>query len=67
MTDKTVTLDGKEVPIITADVKTTLKHKKTGTVYSSVEDAASFGVKKEELQQDVLVKLPKLDLFAKTK
>ena len=64
MTDKTIEIAGKK---IMADVKHTIKHKKTGAIYKSVEDAESFGIKKEELQQDVHVKLPKLDLFAKTK
>jgi len=67
MTDKTVEIDGKKIPLVQAEVKETIKHKKTGAIYSSVEDAASFGIKKEDLQQDVHVKLPKLDLFAKTK
>ena len=64
MTDKTIEIDGKK---IIADVKHTIKHQKTGAIYNSVEDAESFGIKKEDLQQDVHVKLPKLDLFAKTK
>ena len=64
MTDKTIEIAGKK---IMADVKHTIKHKKTGAVYKSVEDAESFGIKKEELQRDVHVMMPKLDLFAKTK
>ena len=42
MTDKTIEIDGKK---IIAEVKHTIKHKKTGAIYSSVEDAASFGIK----------------------
>ena len=64
MTDKTIEIAGKK---IIADVKHTIKHKITGAIYKSVEDAESFGIKKEDLQQDVHVTLPKLDLFAKTK
>ena len=65
--DKTVMIDGKKIPVITADVKTTTKHKKTGVIYKSMEEAKSLGVKAEDIQQDVHVTLPKLDLFAKTK
>ena len=67
MTDKTVEIDGKKIPLVQAEVKETIKHKKTGAIYNSVKDAESFGIKKEDLQQDVHVTLPKLDLFAKTK
>ena len=67
MTDKTVEIDGKKLPLVQAEVKETIKHKKTGAIYKSVEDAESFGIKKEELQRDVHVMMPKLDLFAKTK
>ena len=57
-----------DIPVIDA-VKTIsqYRHKKTGAIYKSVEDAESFGIKKEDLQQDFHVTLPKLDLFAKTK
>jgi len=63
MTDKTIIIDGKEVPIVVADCKTTYRCKKTGAIYQTKEDALNFGVKLEDLAQDVVAKLPKLDLF----
>ena len=57
MTDKTIEIAGKK---IMADVKHTIKHKKTGAIYKSVEDAESFGIKKEDLQQDVHVRFRSL-------
>ena len=42
---------------------TTYRCKKTGAIYQTKEDALNFGVKLEDLAQDVVAKLPKLDLF----
>ena len=62
-----VKVNGKEVPLIYAKTKTIIKHKKTGEQYSTEEEWKAKGIKEEDIQRDVVVKLPKLDLFAKTK
>jgi hypothetical protein len=68
MTDKTVNLDGKEIPLIEpAEVITTIKNKKTGEIYKNEEELKAANVASEDVQRDVLVKMPKLDLFSKTK
>ena len=68
MTDKTVNLDGKEIPLIEpAEVITTIKNKKTGEIYKNEEALKAANVASEDIQRDVLVKMPKLDLFSKTK
>jgi len=68
MTDKTVNLDGKEIPLIEpAEVITTIKNKKTGEIYKNEEELKAANVALEDVQRDVLVKMPKLDLFSKTK
>jgi len=68
MTDKTVNVGGKEIPLIEpAEVITTIKNKKTGEIYENEEALKAANVALEDIQRDVLVKMPKLDLFSKTK
>ena len=57
-----------EVPVILPEeVKTIYKNKKTGETYETRDGWVSKGIPNEDIQQDVTVTLPKLDLFAKTK
>ena len=68
MTDKTVNVGGKEIPLIEpAEVITTIKNKKTGEIYENEEALKAANIDPEDIQRDVLVKMPKLDLFSKTK
>ena len=61
-------MDNTEIPVITPqEVKTIYKNKKTGETYETREGWVSKGIPNEDIQQDVTVTLPKLDLFAKTK
>ena len=62
-----VKVNGKDVPVVTAKVITTIKNKKTGAVYKDEEEWKTLKIPVEDIQRDVLVKIPKLDLFAKTK
>ena len=63
----TIKVDGQEVPLIYAKTKTIIKHKKTGEQYSTEEEWKAKGINAEDIQRDVTVEVPKLDLFAKTK
>ena len=63
----TIKVDGKEVPLIHAKTRTIIKHKKTGEQYSTEEEWKAKGISIEDIQRDVIVEVPKLDLFAKTK
>ena len=62
-----MTVNGKDISVITAKAITTIKHKKTGTIYKTEEEWKTLKIPVEDIQRDVLVKIPKLDLFAKTK
>jgi len=62
-----IKIDGHEVPLIHAKTKTIIKHKKTGEQYATEEEWKAKGINVEDIQRDVTVTLPKLDLFAKTK
>ena len=62
-----VKMNGKDVPVVHAKVTTTIKNKKTGAVYSTEEEWKALNIPAEDIQRDVMVKIPKLDLFAKTK
>ena len=64
---ETIKHNGKEIPAIQAEVKVTIKNKKTGAIYKTEEEWKSLNIPVEDIQQDVLVKVPKLDLLAKTK
>jgi hypothetical protein len=60
-------VNGKDVPVITAKAITTIKNKKTGAIYKTDDEWKALKIPVEDIQRDVLVKIPKLDLFAKTK
>ena len=60
-------VNGKDVPVITAKAITTIRNKKTGAIYKTDDEWKTLQIPVEDIQRDVLVKIPKLDLFAKTK
>jgi len=62
-----IKVNGKDVPLLKAKVTSTIKHKETGVVYKNDEEWKGLGIDPANIQRDVLVKLPRLDLFAKTK
>ena len=62
-----MTVNGKDIPVVDAKVVTTIKNKKTGAVYKTEDEWKTLQIPVEDIQRDVLVKIPKLDVFAKTK
>jgi len=65
---KTVNINGQEVPVVEpAEVIVTIKNKVTGEIYKDEEALKTANIAEENVQRDVLVKMPKLDLFSKTK
>ena len=66
MNDK-ITVDGKEIPVIQATTKTIIKHKTTGEIYATENEWKNKGISPEDIKRDVIIEVPKLDLFAKTK
>jgi hypothetical protein len=65
---KSLTINGQEVPLVKpAEVIVTIKNKKTGEIYKDEEALKAANIPLEDVQRDVLVKMPKLDLFTKTK
>ena len=62
-----VKINGKDRPVVQAEVITTIKNKQTGAVYKTDEEWKALAIPAEDIQRDVLVKIPTLDLFAKTK
>ena len=63
----TIKHNGKDIPIKYADVKVTIKHKETGVVYKDDEEWKGLGIDPSKIRRDVLVKMPRLDLFGETK
>ena len=61
-----VKMNGKDVPVVQAKVTTTIKNKKTGTVYSTEEEWKALNIPAEDIQRDIHVLMPSLDLFGKT-
>ena len=45
---------------------TTIKNKKTGEVYETEEALKASGIREEDIQRDVTVIMPALDLTGKT-
>jgi len=57
-----------EIKMLTPDkIITTIKNKKTGEIYETEEALKAANIPEEEVQRDVTVIMPALDLFAKTK
>ena len=50
-----------------AKVTTTISNLKTKEIYKTEEEWKAKGINVEDIRRDVIVTLPKLDLFAKTK
>ena len=65
--DNKVTINGKEIPVIQATTKTIIKHKTTGEVYTTEDEWKNKGISPEDIKRYVIIEVPKLDLFAKTK
>ena len=49
------------------DIKTTIKNKKTGEIYENEEALKAANIPEEDVQRDVTVIMPSLNLFGKTK
>jgi hypothetical protein len=61
-------INGENVPLVEpAEVIVTIKNKKTGEIYQDEEALKAANIPAEDVQKDVLVKMPSLDLFGKTK
>jgi|TARA_B110000977_G_scaffold15256_1_gene18769 hypothetical protein len=59
MSDQVIELTPKEII-------TTIKNKKTGEVYETEEALKASGIPEEDIQRDVTVIMPALDLTGKT-
>ena len=65
---KTINVDGQDIPLAEpAEIIVTIKNKKTGEIYKDEEALKAANIPQDDVQRDVLVKMPKLDLFSKTK
>ena len=62
-----MTVNGKDVPVVTAKAITTIKNKKTGAIYKDEDEWKTLKIPVEDIRRDVLVKIPKLEVVAKTK
>jgi len=73
MTNKTINIDGVEVPVLPAKAVETIKNKVTGEVYNSMAefnaDVANpnTSTQIEHLQRDVQITVASLEVFGKTK
>jgi|TARA_B100001093_G_scaffold510957_1_gene577864 predicted nucleic acid-binding protein len=57
-----------EIKMLTPEkIITTIKNKKTGEVYKTEKALKAANIPEEDVQRDVTVIMPALDLFAKTK
>ena len=57
-----------DIPTLTPEkIITKITNKKTGEVYETEEALKAANIPEEEVQRDVTVIMPALDLFAKTK
>ena len=62
-----ILVNGKEVPFFQAKGKTTIKNKESGVVYKDEQEWKALGIDPAQIQRDVKITLPRLDLLAKTK
>ena len=63
----TIKHNGKDIPVLNAKVTTTIKHKETGVIYKDDEEWKALGIDPSFIKRDVLVEMPRLDLYGKTK
>ena len=63
----TIKHNGKDIPVLNAKVTTTIKHKETGVIYKDDEEWKRLGIEPSLIKRDVLVEMPRLDLYGKTK
>ena len=63
----TIKHNGKDIPVLNAKVTTTIKHKESGVIYKDDEEWKALGVEPSLIKRDVLVEMPRLDLYGKTK
>jgi len=63
----TIKHNGKDIPVLNARVTTTIKHKETGVIYMDDEEWKTLGIDPSLIKRDVLVEMPRLDLYGKTK
>ena len=63
----TIKHNGKDIPVLNAKVTTTIKHKETGIIYKDDEEWKALGIDPSLIKRDVLVEMPRLDLYGKTK
>ena len=63
----TIKHNGKDIPVLKAKVTTTIKHKETGVIYKDDEEWKTLGIDPALIKRDVLVEMPRLDLYGKTK
>ena len=64
---ETIKHNGKDIPVLNTKVTTTIKHKETGVVYKNDEEWKRLGIDPSLIKRDVLVEMPRLDLYGKTK
>ena len=63
----TIKHNGKDIPVLNAKVTTTIKHKETGVIYKDDQEWKTLGIDPTLIKRDVLVEMPRLDLYGKTK
>ena len=63
----TIKHNGKDIPVLNAKVTMMIKHKETGVVYKDDEEWKTLGIDPALIKRDVLVEMPRLDLYGKTK
>ena len=63
----TIKHNGKDIPVLNAMVTTTIKHKESGIIYKDDEEWKRLGIDPALIKRDVLVEMPRLDLYGKTK
>ena len=59
--------NGKDIPVLNAKVTTTIKHKESGVVYKDDDEWKRLGIEPSLIKRDVVVEMPRLDLYGKTK
>jgi len=73
MVQRTVIIDGVEVPVVPAKAEEIIKNKVTGQTYSTIDefhaDVAdpNTPTKAEDLQRDLNITVASLEVFGKTK
>jgi hypothetical protein len=64
---ETIKIGDKDIPVINAKSQTIITNRRAGVIYKDNDEWTALGVDPKDIQVDIKIQVPTLDLLAKTK